>query len=70
MNESSRVNKGRAIPKGHTGAIGGSLSMKLPGAGKITRQREGDWPPSFADDASKMSAVVPGCDAGKVTKMD
>lgn len=70
MSEQSRINKGRPYPKGHTGAIGGSLSMKLPGRGGITRGREGDWPPSFADDEGKMSAVVPGCGPSKVTKMD
>ena len=70
MSEASRINKGRPLPKGHTGPIGGSLSMKLPGKGEITRGREGDWPPSFAESGDAMGAIAPGCKAGKVTKMD
>lgn len=67
MSEASRYSRGRK-PNDKTGAVNGSsLGMNTPGSGKVTRGREGDWPPSAAQHADNMSAIVPGAKAGPVT---
>lgn len=67
--ESERYGRGRK-PQDKSGSVNGTLGMRLPGNGKVVREREGDWPPSAASAADAMSAVVPGAGTPpKVSKM-